>query len=124
MYKFISSIAIIGLIFNASCKEENSSVKQDLLLNHWVLKYAERNEKPTSTLQNAYINFESDSSLVSNVFSNENPIFYEIQSNELTIGHNKNFRLKIEEVTDTSLVISGQISKNDMKFVFIPSNIN
>ncbi len=111
---------IICFSFVLSCVlfscEEDAKCSQSDLNGNWDLFLAERNGKETGTLKGTFFNFQSDTSLVTNVFGSEESYKYQLKRNRILTKGDKAIEFKIETIQKDTLVLSAEIQNNDFKF--------
>ncbi len=107
-------LIFICLFFYISCSD--SEVTPLSLKGKWKIDSAERNKKPTLTLEDAYLDFRDDSLLTTNILRTEMTSAYSIDGT--TIIQKDPFEIKylVESWTKDSLILSSSIRGYEFRF--------
>lgn len=115
---------VLGAILFSACgvepaKQEDNYV--DKVLGHWEVFEATRNEKPTTTLEDAYFDFENDGKAILNLTGVEQPAHFEITEKIINIVGTTQMDgdYIIENLTSDTLILSTAQKFNDIPFRFI-----
>ena len=109
--------ALLTLFSFASCHQDN--VNDDLLKGKWNIVKAARNGKITTTLEDGFFDFKSDTILRSNIFDQEKE--YRMTKNEKGfLQHDRevgNVQYDIQVISSDSMTLNADIK--DYKFLFL-----
>ena len=103
----------ICFFFFISCQLEKEKIN---LQGKWNIVNANRNGKPTSTLEHAYFDFLSDSLLMTNILREDITVNYEIRDNKIWQSGSTPLVYHIVEIVQDSLVLETKIKNYDFIF--------
>lgn len=108
MKRGIGVIIVTGIFCLTACKQD-VSYNKDQLAGHWALYAAERDGKPTSTLDGAIFQFQDDGTMNTNVTGDEYSGPYEIQENKVTFQGTEPMTFEIIAFTGDSLSLNTEL---------------
>lgn len=121
--RIIGWMALIGLILFAACDPEPPKQERNYaeeIQGHWEVFEAIRNEKPTTTLEDAYFDFETDGNAILNLMGADQKAKYEVAAKSIKItGTQMDGDYKIESLSGDTLVLSTSQKFNEIPFRFI-----
>ena len=113
---FLSVIAL-------SCKSDkvvDAPVVIDDLIGNWELFYASRNGKVTKTTENAYILFEDDKTVKSNLFDVEKSHTFNFDGNRVKVSGDPSFKeFVVKRIQNDTLMLSSTIKSFKMEFALV-----
>jgi hypothetical protein len=113
---FFSALLLFTLV-SWSCNDDAATADQ--LLGKWSITAAERDKKPTETLNGMYFDFASGEQLLSNISGEDAQYTYEVAAGEiLQRGGVIEADYNIEELTDTQLILTTVIRGKPFRLVF------
>ena len=106
-----------------SCKEKNPVDSNSDITGYWELVEAQRNGKPTLTLENAFIHFIQDSVLETNLLRKTVQSSYLKLDNRIIQDYPERIEYEIQSQSNDSLYLQTEIRgyKFDFKLVYIDS---
>ena len=107
-------ILSICLLFLFSCQE--SSDDSNSLRGRWGIDFAERNGKPTLTLEDAFIEFQNDSILTTNILRKKINSPYKLENKQIIQSVPMEIIYDIAELKKDSLVLLTTIRGYKFKF--------
>lgn len=113
-------LGFILLIILVACSGEKA-VKESDLLGKWNFKKALRNGKETKTLQEAYFLFRADSTVISNLFDEQEQNTFKIVDNKLKIDGSNALDLEIAKFDNDTMDLKGILGPFDMEFRLVRS---
>jgi hypothetical protein len=115
---FISFIWSLLLVIG--CKSDFKDIKEittEDLLGEWEIYDAVRNGKSTKSLETGNFIFQADSLVLSNLFATQNSLNFTYNKGIIKINGDPNIgSLKINQLQNDTLVLSGKMNVFDMKF--------
>ena len=97
---------------------EDKSAEVDIK-GYWEIAEAFRNNKPTLTLENAYINIESDSTLTTNLLRKEIQSDYTRVNDKIRQSSPELIEYQILKLTKDSLELHTEIRGYDFNFILL-----
>lgn len=110
---FYTVLSILLVLY--SCAEDRNLHQE--LKGKWHIVEAIRNGKPTSTLQDAYFDFISDTSMVSNILRIDTEFLYSIEGNRIIQKGDPHIEYQIVKLDTDTLKLKAKI--NEFMFEFI-----
>ena len=95
------------IILFVSCSNEEDT--KTLIKGKWTLDNAEREGKPTNSLEGLYFNFVSDSQFNSNILGSDLPYTYELTNDRVVVQHGMIKEFEISKITDSMLSLNTRI---------------
>ncbi|MFT6806900.1 MAG: hypothetical protein ACJA01_000118 [Saprospiraceae bacterium] len=111
------SIVSFLLVFFYGCTNEVQNAEQ--LRGNWLLEYAERSGRPTTTLKDAYFTFIGDSLLRTNILQEDGEFSYKFTGETILQSGDMNITYDILHFTKDTLVLNAKIRKYDFKFLLL-----
>ena len=96
----------------------------ELILGRWELNQAFRNERPTESLDNLYMEFLSSGQLKTNLMGTDDTFEYKYLKGEI-IQNSPNFEpliYKIEAISDSNLILTTSLKNFKFRFVMTKSS--
>lgn len=93
----------------------------DKVIGNWDVTQAIRNEKPTTTLEDAYFKFENDKTVILNLDGNDQSATFEMKGKTIKIkGTSLEGDFQILKLQDSSMILSTskKIGKREYNFIF------
>ena len=110
----IFPLSILILSFS-SCS--NSEPDTSFLEGKWDVVYAIRNERATTTLEDAYFQFQPDTTMMTNIFAGDQRYHYSTEEDGIRQEGDPEVFYKIERAQNDTLILSATI--NDYRFLFV-----
>ena len=121
--RIIGWMVFAVLLLLTACDPEPPKQEENLaeqILGHWEVFEAIRNEKPTTTLEDAYFDFEPDGNAILNLMGADQKAKYEMVEEVIKItGTQMDGDYKIENLGGDTLVLSTSQKFNEIPFRFI-----
>lgn len=118
---FTLNIYVIGVLVIAlalgSCVEDKSSEID--IKGYWEIAEAFRNNKPTLTLENAFINIESDSTLITNLLRKEVQSDYTRENDKIRQSSPELIEYQILKLSNDSLELQTEIRGYNFNFILL-----
>jgi hypothetical protein len=109
-------ILFLLIYFYFSC-ENKVAVDSKQLVGKWMFTKALRDGKETKTLDSAYLVFNADNSINSNVFQAAENKSYSVKHDELSIsGKEESYKWQILDFHVDTLILEGKMGVFDMSF--------
>lgn len=113
----------LGSILFVACDSEppkEEDMYTEKILGHWEVFEAVRNEKPTTTLENAYFDFATEGAAILNLTGLEQSAKYEILEQAINItGTQMDGEYKIDKLSGDTLILSTAQKFNEISYQFI-----
>lgn len=118
--KFLFAGVLLSTIFactnEPTAEEENLS---DQLIGRWEVIQALRNDQPTETMTDFYLEFGADQQMTSNLTGAVEQVAYELKDKVI---HQKSTRLPVDfnivDLRDSVLVLTMTMRNTDFRFTF------
>lgn len=111
------SVLLLFALVAWTCSDDDATAEK--LLAKWSVTAAERDKKPTETLNGMYFNFVAGGQLLSNISGEDAQYTYELAGGKiLQRGGAIEADYNIEEITDTQLVLTTVIRGKPFRLVF------
>lgn len=111
------STMLLAVLFGLACNDDDATAEQ--LLGKWSVTAAERDKKPTETLNGMYFDFASGEQLLSNISGEDAQYTYEVAAGEiLQRGGVIEADYNIEELTDSQLILTTVIRGKPFRLIF------
>ena len=122
--KFLAFILVLIATISA-CSDDG--IDQNRLKGNWIVVSAARDGRVTTTLEDGFFNFESDSLFRTNIFSEEKAYPYETTTNGFRQLGDELIEYEVLESDPDSLILATSIRNYEFIFITIrdtlPANI-
>ena len=108
-------VGIMGCSIWQSCQETVEPLDTSLLLGRWLVVGAERNANETKTLNEAYFEFSSDSTMQTNFTGQESTASFTTKGNWIKQISGEKLSFDILQLSADSLVITTKLMNYDFK---------
>ncbi len=98
-----------------SCKNQDDKYA-DELVGTWDVYASQMNSRPNGFMKDAYMVFNNDKTVVSNIFEQNTPLPYRVEKNKLIIESDIPFELNIGNLSNDSLYLEGNMSHYYMEY--------
>ena len=115
--QFKFSFLLLFVLF--ACNPEEKLKKE--IAGKWVISEAFRDDNVTDMLQNAYIQFETNNIMTTNILGNDSESKYTITAENITQTDPPNIVFHIIEKSSNKLVLSSEFEGFSFKFVLAKS---
>jgi hypothetical protein len=116
--KFIALLSVVTMFTSFSCESGKSAKLKQLLAGDWSLEAATRNGMETGTLDNLFLEFDTDNKKVRTNLSGQTEDYqYEIDQHVVKFNEGK-LKLEIESVDDSVLIVNTMIQDTPFKLWF------
>ncbi len=109
--------ALVLVVATVACVEDKSTEVD--IKGFWEIAEAFRNNKPTLTLENAFINIESDSTLTTNLLRKEVQSDYTRINDKIRQVSPEFIEYQIVKLTNDSLELHTEIRGYDFNFILL-----
>ncbi len=116
-YRLIFACSLLLIVAMIGCIEDKSAEVD--LKGYWEIVKASRNNKTTSTLENAFINIENDSTLSTNLLRKEIRSTYVRDNDKIRQSSPELIEYQILNLTDDTLELHTEIRGYDFNFVLL-----
>jgi len=112
----LSLLLVIGIF---SCTEEpkKNEPTKDSLIGKWELKEAFTNNKSTQRLEGAYLEFNEDGSMSTNILGSEEKGSFEMKKNIVTQKTSREVKYQIEKVEPNDLTLEMDLASRKFQLV-------
>jgi len=120
--KIIGCVFALPFLMLTACDSEPPAKENfgEKIIGHWEVFEALRNEKKTTTLEDAYFNFEGEGKAILNLTGEEQNASYSLTENVINIsGTSMDGDFIIEKVGGDTLVLTTKQTFNEIPFRFI-----
>lgn len=120
----IALLSVLISIFVISCQQDSKKTASnaELILGRWDIQEANRNGRPTESLAELYYEFYEDGSMRTNLTGASEQCKFELDNNSLYQRESKmDADYLIEELTDSTLVISTELRGSAFRFLLSKS---
>jgi len=120
--KIIGCVFVLQFLMLTACDPEPPAKENfgEKIIGHWEVFEALRNEKKTTTLEDAYFNFEGEGKAILNLTGEEQNASYSLTENVINIsGTSMDGDFIIEKVGGDTLVLTTKQTFNEIPFRFI-----
>ena len=116
-YRLIFACSLLLIVAMIGCIEDKSAEVD--LKGYWEIVKASRDNKTTSTLENAFINIENDSTLSTNLLRKEIRSTYVRDNDKIRQSSPELIEYQILNLTDDTLELHTEIRGYDFNFVLL-----
>lgn len=120
--KIIGCVFVLQFLMLTACDPEPPAKENfgEKIIGHWEVFEALRNEKVTTTLEDAYFDFEGEGNAILNLTGAEQKASYTLTENVINIsGTQMDGDFTIEKVSGDTLVLTTKQTFNEIPFRFI-----
>ncbi len=120
--KIIGCVFVLQFLMLTACDPEPPAKENlgDKIIGHWEVFEATRNEKTTTTLEDAYFDFEGEGKAILNLTGEDQIASYTLTENVINIsGTQMDGDFTIEKVSGDTLVLKTKQTFNEIPFRFI-----
>lgn len=120
----LSLFSLLMLFSLVACQQDGKKTanNEELILGRWDIQEANRNGRQTESLAELYYEFYEDGSMRTNLTGASEQCKYELDGNQLYQRESKmDADYLIEELNDSSLVISTELRGSTFKFLLSKS---
>jgi len=116
LIKISLPIILLTYLFS-SCVEEEKKPTLDttLIMGKWVLTKATLDKRKTNRLDSAYMVFQPDGVLETNILGSDEKGTYEIKESNLTQKTGKTLEHKIEKLVSDSLIMNFKFNEKQFR---------
>lgn len=114
-------LGLVALMFSCTWFGDKNA---ELITGRWELSQAFRNERPTESLDNLYMEFLSSGQLKTNLMGTDEVFEYQYLKGEI-IQNSSNFEpliYKIEAISDSNLILTTSLKNFKFRFVMTKSS--
>jgi hypothetical protein len=116
--KYIALLSTVAVFTLNSCESSKSTKIKQLLTGDWSLEAATRNGMETGTLDNLFLEFDTDNKKVrTNLSGQTEDYLYEIEQHIVKLNEGK-LKLEIESIDDSVLIVNTMIQDTPFKLWF------
>ncbi len=116
LFNKLSLVALLLIILSACMNEVQST---EALQGNWLLEYAERSGRPTTTLKDAYFNFIGDTLLRTNLLQEDGEFTYKYDGETIKQSGEVDITYDILHFSQDTLVLNANIQKYNFKFFLL-----
>ena len=115
-YRLILAASLLLMVIMIGCIEKSAEVD---IKGYWEIVKASRDNKSTSTLENAFINIDSDSTLITNLLRKEIQSSYVRDNDVIRQSSPELIEYQILNLTNDTLELHTEIRGYDFNFVLL-----
>jgi len=117
LYILTTTLFLFGSLFFVACKQDKK-LDQEMLIGRWEIIEGERNGQVSEMLADLYFEFFRDGNMRSNLPGADGLSKFELKEGQIfQTGENLQPVYLIQELTDSTLLMSSQISNYDFRFL-------
>ena len=122
--KFLFATILMSSLFACSNEPSEEEVNlSELLVGHWDVIQALRDDQPTETMTDFFMEFGADNTMTSNLAGAAEKVEYELKNDVI---HQKTGRMPLDfqimNLTDSLMVLSMTMRDTDFRFTFQKSS--
>ena len=119
--KIIGCVFVLQFLMLTACNPEPAKENfGEQIIGHWEVFEAFRNEKLTTTLEDAYFDFEGEGKAILNLTGEDQTASYSLTENVINIsGTQMDGDFVIEKVNRDTLILKTKQTFNEIPFRFI-----
>ncbi len=121
---FFLCFSIVASLVFQSCEEPVKTFDTSLLSGKWLIVDARRNAKPTTTLNEAFFVFNSDSTMQTNFTGEELDGRYSIEGSVIQQDTEDNYTYTIQNLSKDTLILSTEIQKYNFELLLLNARLD
>lgn len=112
-------LLLVGVFLGCGPEKETENFAQEII-GHWDVTQATRNKKPTTSLEDAYFEFQADNNAILNLNGGEEPATFELDGKVIKVkGSALEGDFQILKLIDNKMILSTTKKLNGLDFSFV-----